>query len=217
VWQRIGHFVTTPWWGTVWAVDRLLHVWAKSTNPKHAVAAYVFLNAGVTACAYYAFGSTNDVLTISGYVATLSGLLVGLGELYRARTLAVHLERVVLREIDRQRGRHYRFCLERAKMLHGVAQTTVAGKLWTVAVIRAGDLAEELVRIHAISPAADDRWRRAAQALRRFIRVFEGGRTGTRREYDVLEWTTLMVAVQGHLEDELAPFQYGGGEGHDPE
>ncbi len=212
----LGKGLAWLWHGFASAVEGLVRYWVRETNPRHAVALYVAINVLVTpGLTFFLTDSWSSFFTVTGYWATFTGLIVALVELYRARTVAEEIQEAVQQENARLRGFHYRHCLERAKLMLSSARDSVHAKQWTMAVVRLEDLTSYLSYVNSISPAADNRWRDHSQSVQRCIGQFSMGQNGRRCAYNDAEWRQLTLSILEQLDDELAPFQYGEGEGND--
>jgi hypothetical protein len=206
--KQIRTAITSVWGWVVQAIDYLLF-YLREANPKYVVAVYVLFNAAIAVWAYIRTKEWNDFWTVSGYWITLTGLLVAIVELYRARTVAGQIRDALSQEVRRQRGYRYRFCLERAKSVLSDARMHVHSRRWTVAVVRLNDLISYLSYVQSISPAVDDRWTRFANSVQRWVVEFNEGQNGRMLQYNGLVWQELVGDILRHLDNELAPFQFG--------
>ncbi len=166
------------WRRFVQAVDWVLLCYLRVANPKYVVATFVLLNVLIGLSTLVLAKSWDEFYTISGYWVTLTGFLVAIGELYRARTVTDQIQEALGREIRIQRGRFYRFCLERAKATLWDVQACVLGFDWSLAVMRLRDLTENLSHINSISPAADNRWTTFSTSAHNWVVLFSTGHNG---------------------------------------
>jgi hypothetical protein len=187
----------------------------RETNPRHAIAIYLAFNALVTILALFTTASWTDFFTVTGYWVTFTGLLVAFVELYRARTFADQIRDAVVQENARQRGFHYRHCLERARTMLSSAQQHVLSKQWSMAAARLVDLTGYLSYVNSISPAVDNRWLDYAASAQAWSARFGDGSNGKGYVYNRTEWQQVTLSVLQQLDGELAPFQFGEGVGND--
>ena len=140
------------WRRFVQAVDWVLLCYLRVANPKYVVATFVLLNVLIGLSTLVLAKSWDEFYTISGYWVTLTGFLVAIGELYRARTVTDQIQKALGREIRIQRGRFYRFCLERAKATLWDVQACVLGFDWSLAVMRSAGPDREFVAYQLHQP-----------------------------------------------------------------
>ena len=131
-----------PAWALVWLVDRAGQTYVRYTDPKHAVSGWLTLNSAISVGVWRLTGTWNEFFTVAGYWVTLSGLLVTLFELYRARTVSENVRKALDREIRRQRDLRYRFCLELAMASLQQVRTQAHDRMWKAAAIRVRDLTD---------------------------------------------------------------------------
>ena len=170
-------------------VEAALRYAVRETNPRHAVAAYLALNAVLTALALRLTASWADFFTASGYGVTATGFALAVVELYRTRTAAE----------SRLAGR-YRDQLERARESLNAARTAVTSRQWVAAVVRLDDLVGHLSALGAAPAGAGGDWGAHQVAASRFASEFAEGSNGRRLAYNAPQWGEFVRALLGRLD-----------------
>jgi hypothetical protein len=184
-------------------VDRLVKTYIRYISPKSAVAGWLVLNLLISVVVYWV--ARSDFFTVAGYWVTLSGLLVTLIELYRARTISDQVKEAVEREIRRQRARHYRFCLELAVSSLQQVRAHASVRSWRAAAVKMGDLKDSLSRINAVSAAADDFWHASANAFNPWVVRFDAAKVNQLLvNCDMIDWEELVHSISNRLQEELS-------------
>lgn len=217
MWNFVQRTAARLWGGFARVVGTALDYCVRSTNPRHAISFYLAFNAVATLVTFAFATSWPDFFTIASYWVTSTGFLLALIELYRTRIFTDAVREAVFQENSRQRGFHYRHCLERASSVLKGARQCVQDRQWAMAVARLDDLSDYLSYVNSISPAADDRWREHVRSTQEWASLFGGGATGKRHVYNEMAWRQFLLSVLEQLDDELAPFQHGEGIGNDLE
>jgi hypothetical protein len=217
IWGMFKAIVVAIFDRIVWLVDLTLQTYVRTAEPKHTVTFYLLANALIALFMWWKAKDWNEFITVVGFAATVSGLLVTLFELYRARTTTEQVRIVLDREIRRQKDAHYRLCLERALSSLRGATAHIQAWTWRVAVSKLTDLISDLAQVHSASPAADNFWNLSGNSLHAWIAVFDAGTDRRRIAYNVVEWQGVVQPILVRLHDELAVEQPGGEANNDPD
>lgn len=191
------------------SIDALLLRLVVTVNPRHAVTGYLVINLAITGLALWNFDTWPNFYTIAGYWVTVTGLLVAILELYRARTVAQEIRQAVIKEGNRQRGLHYRHCLEQSKRVLANARQCIMTRQWTAGVFRLEELIDSLLHVASISPSVDNSWQTHTNSLGHWIARFQDAVNGRNYDYDREQWQHLSGSILAQLEDEMAPFNFG--------
>ncbi|MGL4554534.1 MAG: hypothetical protein ACRC33_25500 [Gemmataceae bacterium] len=187
-------------------VDAVLLFYLHAVNPRYVVTLFLAGNVLQSVVHFAWTTSWNDFYTASGYWVTVTGFLVAISELYRARTSAEQIRAAVVKEGVRQRRRGSRYFVERSKMMLTLARTHIDGYEWRLAAVRLAEMIESINRVSAASQATDDRWTRLSADLRGWVTTFDAGVGGRKLTYDAVAWLTFVLAVEAELNRELATF-----------
>ncbi|HET6882400.1 MAG TPA: hypothetical protein VFI31_19700 [Pirellulales bacterium] len=215
--SQLSEIVVRLWTWFTKALEIAIDYCTRRTNPRHAVGLYLAVNVVTTAFAAWLTKSWADFFSVAGYWVTLTGFILAIIELYRTRMHADLIRLAVANEAAKQRGIHYRFCLERARSALIRARDSVHGKQWAAATGGLDELIEYLSHINSISPAVDESWQAHMESSLGWTATFTGGKNGKSLTYNVNEWNGLVLSVLQQINDELAPFQHGQGISNDPE
>lgn len=196
--------------GIAFAIDAVLTSYLHAVNPRYVVTLFLLGNVIQSAVAWVLTVSWNDWYTASGYWVTVTGFLVAISELYRARTSADQIRQARVREATRQRRSRYRYFLDRSRTMLALARAHVDGYEWQLAVVRLGELVEAVGQINAMSDTADDRWTDLTTAVRGWMTTFDAGTNNRRLVHDGAAWMTLMMDADRASSGELAATELGG-------
>jgi len=201
--MKLRAIPSTVWNAFVSLLDVANRTYIRYVHPKHAVAGWLALNVLISVAVWWSTKTWSDFFTVAGYWVTVSGLLVALFELYRARTVSERVHKALESEMRRQRGLHYRFWLELASGSLRQVRTEVHYKKWKAASIKLHDLTDALSRINAISPAADDFWKATVDGIHVWVVRFEAGKDNHSLPHDMVQWEQVAHSVSDRLVGEL--------------
>jgi hypothetical protein len=174
-----------------------------AVDPRYVVTAYLVVNVGIALLAITVTTSWNDWYTVSGYWVTLTGFLVAISELYRARTTGEQIRAAVGRESKRQEQMRIREELERCRSCLHKAMPQVDQKQWKLANLHLTELMELFIKIKTYSMIQTDPLRELTQRLERLQFSFDSSKVGTKASV-VDVWFAFTRSTLEFLHENLA-------------
>lgn len=196
--------ITNVWERLAQGVDLVLKAYLHVVDPRHVVTIFLVLNLMASLMAWRVTSSWNDWYTVSGYWATLTGFLVAISELYRARTTAEQIREAVGREASKQKRKSHRDLLDRAKLAFHLAKVHIGGYDWRPAQTRLSELIELMIQMVSLDSAGSERFRELFSLFGQVMESVAVQTPGRKGSFDNVQWMKIQMTTQKCLESEIA-------------